>query len=544
MRILIVVTLAVAALLSASCIRNDIPYPVVELSILGVTGEGFVCEAGDIDASNRIVTLRLDETTDISRVRITGMEITEGASSSMTLPAEVDMRGDVEVVLSLYQDYEWTLRAEQNIERQFSVEGQIGATVFDYDRRTATATVPMDTDMNAIKVTALKLGPADITTMTPSAEELTSFETYRSVEVRYHDFREIWRLYVVQTDVNVAVSRADAWTRVMWLYGQGRPEAERGFVYRVQGTEEWTAVPQGDVAVDGGVFSACVRGLEPQTTYEVAATSDGEMSAVVTVSTGLETPLANGGFEEWATEGGIVYPGQSSATAFWGTGNTGAAIAGVTLTDGDEDVRPGSAGCYSARLESRLAGIAGIGRLAAGNLFTGRYVGTRGTNGIVGFGRPFTERPVALRGWVKYTQGEITDVGSNLPAGVNVSKGDPDEGIVYCALGTWTKEEYGVCRQESGEQLLGTDEVPICIDTRDPGSVFDPEAPAVVAYGEMVLGATVGEWQEFTIELDYRATDVVPTHIVVVCSASRYGDYYTGSRNSIMWVDDFELLYE
>ena len=404
--------------------------------------------------------------------------------------------------------------------------------------------VPEGTDLNDIRVTELKLGPEGITTMTPAPEELTSFETYRTVDIRYHDFEERWILYVVPTDIKVELTGADAWTRLVWLYAQGRPGTALGFRYRVQGAGEWSEVPAEKVETEGGTFRACLSGLEPLTTYEVVASSAEELSAVETVTTGAEVPLVNGGFEEWCTEGGIVYPGLSKEGIFWDTGNTGAAIAGATLTDKTSDVRPGSDGQYAAKLESKLAGIAGVGRLAAGNLFVGRYVATRGTNGIVGFGRPFAVRPTALKGWVKYQCGEITDVGTTQPPGVTLSKGDPDNGIIYFALGTWTKEEYGVCEKEEGDKLVGTDEVPICVDTRDRNTFFSPDSPAVVAYGELVLDRSVTEWQEFTIKLDYRATDIVPTHIVLVCSASRYGDYYTGSRNSILWVDDFELVYD
>ena len=536
--------LMLPVLAAVSCIRNDIPYPVVVLEILGVAGEGFTCEASDIDTKNNIVTLHLAETTDISRVRIDSIALTEGATTSIPLSGEFDLRADLPVVLSLYLDYEWTLRAEQTITRVFTVEGQIGAAEFDTDLRTARVNVPEGTDLNDIRVTELKLGPEGITTMTPAPEELTSFETYRTVDIRYHDFEERWILYVVPTDIKVELTGADAWTRLVWLYAQGRPGTALGFRYRVQGAGEWSEVPAEKVETEGGTFRACLSGLEPLTTYEVVAYSDEELSAVETVTTGAEVPLVNGGFEEWCTEGGIVYPGLSKEGIFWDTGNTGAAIAGATLTDKTSDVRPGSDGQYAAKLESKLAGIAGVGRLAAGNLFVGRYVATRGTNGIVGFGRPFAVRPTALKGWVKYQCGEITDVGTTQPPGVTLSKGDPDNGIIYFALGTWTKEEYGVCEKEEGDKLVGTDEVPICVDTRDRNTFFSPDSPAVVAYGELVLDRSVTEWQEFTIKLDYRATDIVPTHIVLVCSASRYGDYYTGSRNSILWVDDFELVYD
>ena len=104
-----------------ACIRNDIPYPVVSIDILSVQGEGFTCESSDIDTKNRIVTLHLDETTDISRVPISEITITEGGRSSIPLSGEFDLRADLSVVLSLYQDYDWTLRADQPIERFFTV---------------------------------------------------------------------------------------------------------------------------------------------------------------------------------------------------------------------------------------------------------------------------------------------------------------------------------------------------------------------------------------------------------------------------------------
>ena len=528
-----------------SCIKNDLPYPVVEINILGVTGEGFTCEASDIDTKSRTVTLHLDETTDISRVPISQISITEGGKASIPLSGEFDLRSDLNITLSLYQDYEWTLKADQPIERIFTVESQIGAAEFNADLHTATAYVPEGTDLNHIKITALKLGPRDITTMEPDPSTLTSFETYRTITIRYHEFEEEWSLYVIPTEIKVQFTQVDAWTRLIWLYGAGRSGTELGFRYRKQDAAEWTTVPTDQISVSGGAFSTCLSGVEPEQTYEVVAYSGTDESEIKTVTTGAETPLTNGGFEQWCTEGDIVYPGPSVDEAYWGTGNPGAAIAKTTLTNKVADPRPGSSGMYAAQLESKLAGVAGIGKLAAGNLFVGRYVGTRGTNGIVGFGRPFVQRPVALRGWIKYTCGEITDVGTTQPTGVTISKGDPDNGIVYVALGTWTPEQHGNCEKESGDnKVLGTTEVPICVDTRDKNTFFDPNSEAVIAYGQLVLDKTIGEWQQFTIPLDYRATNLVPTHIVVVCSASRYGDYYIGSRNSKMWVDDFELVYD
>ena len=32
-------------------------------------------------------------------------------------------------------------------------------------------------------------------------------------------------------------------------------------------------------------------------------------------------------------------------------------------------------------------------------------------------------------------------------------------------------------------------------------------------------------------------------YLIVVASASKYGDYFTGSKSSVMYVDDFSLIY-
>ena len=535
-RILLVILSAAAA----GCIENNIPYPVVELEILGVEGKGFTAS---VDRINRRVVLTLDETTDISRVKIDKAYFTENARTSTELTGVQDLRRPIEVTLSLYQDYVWTITAEQEIERYFTVEGQIGQTVFDLENRIATAYVGSSVDTNDVRIRSLKLGPRDITTIDPPIGELTSFDPVRFVNVSYHDFTERWMLYVVPTNETVRLTAADAWSRVIWLYGSGASGSDMGFKYRREGDAEWTAVP--DVTVTDGTFSACLR-AEAETTYEVKAFCGDDESAVQSVTTQEVRQVPNSGFEQWTTLKDIVYPFADTNDRFWGTGNPGASVAGATLTTGDADTRPGSAGKFSARLESKFANVMGIGKFAAGNIFVGNYVRNAGTNGILTFGRPFVLRPTALRGWMKYTCGEVDRI-NRLPAGVSLAAGDNDNGSIYIALGTWTPEEYGLCSSaetDPARRQCGTAESPLCVDTRDESTFFDYKGKDVVAYGELILTESQTEWKEFVIELNYVRTDVVPTHMFIVCSASRYGDYFTGSTKSVMQVDDFELLYD
>ena len=156
-------TLVVAATtLVVGCIKNDLPYPVIELLITSLSVEGLEGEPV-IDESARKVTLTLQEQTDIQNVVITDVAYSENATPSIDVVGTHDMRTPLQVTLSLYQDYVWEIEAVQNIERSFTVEGQIGSTEWNIASRTATAYVGVE-DRSNIKVTSLKLAAADIAT--------------------------------------------------------------------------------------------------------------------------------------------------------------------------------------------------------------------------------------------------------------------------------------------------------------------------------------------------------------------------------------------
>ena len=519
------------ALTFSSCIENTIPYPVVEIDILSYEGEGF---RAVIDPLTRTVKLTLDEETDITQVKVTSAEITEKGTSSIPLVGTFDMRTPLAVTLSLYQDYYWTIEAEQPIERYFTVAGQIGQSEIDTESRTATVYVAEGSDLKNIQVTSLKLGPRGVTTMTPTIEELTSFESVRYVYLQYPALKgaqERWQLYVLETDVKVTLPAADAWAKMAWLYGAAEEGTKVGFRYRQVGQEAWSEVQ--DVKQQGGTFSACAKGLQPLTEYEFMAYSNDDLSPTLVRRTETTLPLENGDFEQWCKVNNIIYPYAEGGSPFWATGNVGASIANATVTEGVNDPRPGSSGVKSARLTSLFANLLGMGRFAAGNLYVGNYARNDGTHGIINFGRPFTARPVALRGWVKYNCGKIDFVTSQ-PPGVTLKIDDSDCGSLYVALGDWDPAVYG-----------GTAECPVEVATRRiEETAFDKNSEAVIAYGELLLTESVDGWMEVTIPIEYRSTSRVPTHILIAFAASRYGDYFSGSTSSVLWVDDFELIYE
>ena len=53
----------------------------------------------------------------------------------------------------------------------------------------------------------------------------------------------------------------------------------------------------------------------------------------------------------------------------------------------------------------------------------------------------------------------------------------------------------------------------------------------------------MSNYERFTINLKYRDLTKKPTYILVVCSSSKYGDYFTGSTSSVLLLDEFDLIY-
>lgn len=529
--------IAATTILLSSCIENDIPYPVIPMDILSIEIEG---TSGDcvIDYSTRTVTVPLAENTDIRNVRITNVTVTEGAALSEPIVGVHDMRYPQYFTLSLYQDYEWVITAEQTIDRRFNVIGQIGETVWDVPRNMATVYRRSDYGLDTVTVTQLRFGPRPEYDF-PEASTITDFsnaEHKQTAIVDAYGRREIWRLYVMPKDPSVEFKQVVAGSEVIWVKAIGVDGATTGVRYRKAGSEQWIEADAAWYKSIGGTIDVALRHLAPQTSYEVIcyAITEGEeqTSDIQTVKTGEVFRLPNSSFEDWAFEGNVYYPYMNAAEAWWGTGNPASKIAGINLTTPYSDNLHAGATGRCAQLWSQEASVFGIGKFAAGNCFAGQFGEIVGTNGLVEFGRPFTLRPTALKGWVKYEQGIIDCVPGGGTGGKTPEKGAPDSGSIFIALGDWDHETYG-----------GSPETPVLVDTRDESTFFNSKNPGIIAYGELRFDASC-DWYEFNIPLEYRDFDREPTHIIIVCTGSRFGDYFVGSKSTKMWIDDFELLFD
>ena len=519
-----------------ACVVNDLPYPRLDCSLtdVGVTGgKGYTTVmCGD----TIVVTIDVDESVDLRAVPFESMSINNQEVATISYADGRQLNaGDKwnlragEVLVANAYDYLTYYRMEgvQTVSKRFSVEGQIGETYieelegFGLENRVVMVSVAKGADFSAINVLELKLGPEGETTITPEIKGITDFtaesgeDHIKEVTVSYRDVVQTWRIIVQESSTDV--SRVDTWATSADIYCTGGPEEAHSIEYRLKGVEEWTvATLESD---EGGVFVAKIDSLAPATEYECRAVSGDEQSGVVSFTTEEIILLLDGGFENWHKSGSTWFPYAEGAAGFWDTGNSGATTLGEdwNITTQREDPRPGSEGAYCAHLQSAFPSMFGIGKFAAGNIYVGRYAGTNGTNGVVEFGQPFTSRPKALRGWYKCNVGQINKTGAGAP----VTSGSDRYQIMICLTnGIHT------------------------VNTADKSTFFNCKTDSkVIAYGEILGSESVEEWTEFTLPLTYVKPDERPTHIIVVATASSYGDYFTGSTDSWMCVDDFELVY-
>ena len=299
--------------------------------------------------------------------------------------------------------------------------------------------------------------------------------------------------------------------------------------YRKYGTLAWTSAT---ATVDGSSFSATITGLEPSTTYEYIAACDGYDSPIVeSFTTDGVNQLPNSDFESWTKNGKLYWIYADGQDMFWDSGNP-ALQQYTTFLSGNPPTYPDSGtkhgGTYSACLNS----INMVVKFAAGNMFIGEFLRTQGTNGVIGWGRPWNGRPVALKGWVKYSPATVNFESNDYPA---LKKGDTDNGIIYIALLDGTMKSDS----DTGKSY------PVIVNTATK-ELFDKNAPQVIGYGELKFTeATAGsDMISFEIPITYVRTDVKPSNIMLTASASIGGDYFVGGEGSKMWVDDLELVYE
>lgn len=312
----------------------------------------------------------------------------------------------------------------------------------------------------------------------------------------------------------------DIWAHYVTLRGyvKNATEEDKGsykFQYKEKDDTSWMDV-EGSVTVltslanDGANITQIITGLQPGKEYEYRLVEENQAAEGVVFTTGTAEALLGGNFENSDIGPWIVTDGGANPGAFWSSGNNSFANElAVQKVDNGSNV---------ACLKSVFANVMGLGKFAAGNAFTGSF-DKSGTNGTVTLGKGFTSRPYSLKGQYKYTPSKVNYGGGK------IADGSLDQCAIYIVLLTET----------------------IALNTADESTLDwkNKYKDRIVALAELPTETDMKTdgYENFELKLDYLKKDVMPSYIGILCTSSKYGDYFQGGTNSELCIDNFELIY-
>lgn len=521
-----------------SCIRNDIPYPYIESVIQDIAVYDMQGDA-QIDTKNRTVELTVGEDAWVNNLQITKLIATSDAiiipdtsaciradqfpnynfASLDELPANantsMNFTKPVKFILRTYQDYIWTIRITQNIERIIEIEHQVGNAQIDEQNKHAIIYIEDGRSLQDIHINKLQLEGSKAT-VDPDPTTVTDFSRTRTFKY-YKDgiFVSEWHVDVQPSTVLSSTGEVNAWATKATLQGEMKSGATPVIEYKKVSESEWTELaPENITLISSTSFSAEVSNLQSGTEYEWRISIDGTYSEPGTFVTETIVEIPNLNFDTWTKNEKNWYANEvannyDDPKAFWATGNEGvtSSLAGNNAPSTEpvsgSDAYKGKA----AKLHS-ITGVTLVGA-AAGNLFIGTYKTNMGNpSASVSFGRAYSgARPTKLKGYYKYSPMPISNDGT-IPGNLQI-----DQCHIYVRLWDSNNKE--------------------------------------IAYGEFFTSEKITTYQPFEFEIKYSDTKSKPAKMTIVATSSRYGGEFSGAKvvgqvgnGSTLWVDEFELSYD
>lgn len=510
----------------AACISNDVPNPVIYGNVTKIEFNGQ--EKSVINTKTRTIELTLSDTVDIYAVRLNVLELSAdpARAQDVFVEAEATIAPDTVVDLSkpfrfkvrTYREYEWTITAEQPIERCFKLEEhQVGDEVINVSDRSVLIYIESGKELKGLLVEDYQLGPS-IATYEPDPYDLTDFTKQQLINVTCFGRTEEWKIMVKKkVEQERGGISVDAWALFANVSAQ-MPSGASGtpaFEYKLNTRKNWKRV---EAEVSGQMFQTKIEGLTANKKYVVRSIVGEHVGEEVEFTTERAEQIPYSNFDTWymLTLEGNAYgtPGVEGVKG-WDTGNEGGARYKKIPTKEEKDnVIKGSA----CRLTSEWALV----KFAAGSVYTGEFVGLEGLNAKLDFGIPYTCRPTKLKGYYKYNPAVVNRVPDD--GTFDHLKGLKDSCHIFIALCDWKEPFHAFPPNELAD--------------------YSRNNPDVLAYGELKDSRDMSSYEPFTIDIEWRDTSRKPKYIVIVATSSKYGDYFAGGEKSVLLIDEFELGFD
>ena len=530
------ITMFLVLVSAVSCLfENDMAYPKVDSDILVFEVEGQ--KSVTIDKDTRSVHFVLEETADISNLKVEEISLSENAVIEGGLPVYIDLSDTLCLNVKVYQDEIWKVSATQPISRFIEVSNQIGQAEMDPVKCEAVVYVSELQELAAVEFLNAKFAPeGSVIRSTTGQKGDGSLETQpcefpmlldcvhrRTFLVDYNGpvkewvGLQEWTVKVLKKTLSQQVTEVVPWCYRAEVNGISSGTGTAVFEYRKVSEEEWKTFS--DVVVSNAVMVADITGLEAATDYLVRVNEDGACSPEYAFRTDEPEELYNMNFDDWSDvmklDKVVWYPYAAGANpTVWDSANPGAAqFIGSSTSPEDIFVVEGRA----ARLESAYAVIA----FAAGNIYTGKFGRINGVGAELDWGVPFSGRPAALKGYYCYAPPPI----DNAKPPHTDKMGQMDRCQITVFLTDW--------------------DAPFVVNTTAGQFVDVENDPSIIAFARLETDENSGgQYCEFTLPLEYRDKTRTPKYVVIACAASYLGDYFTGGKGSTLYVDEFEFIYE
>lgn len=532
MKLKATIILPVLMMTVSSCqFINDLIYP----NLKGVF-ETFEVEGASkvvINNLDQTIDITMEETADLSSVRVVSYTLGEKGKINPSVPEVLDLTQEHTFVITTYpkQHYTWTIRGSRPIDRHVIVENQVGEVELNLDERSAIVYVMESQDLSSVTFLDMKLEPGenelisstgwtlggDGETPVVDVQDCVLPKTYdcvlaRTFKMNTYRGEVSWLVKVLNKEVEMQVDNVNAFCYHAVVQGSFSGQGSPSIEYRKASGQEW--IDAGHVTVAGVGVSVDITALDPDTEYVARILNGEEKSPEYKFRTEAEAQLSNMNFDTWHLDGKVWYPyAQGESAPVWDSANKATSqFIGSSTTPEETLIVKGKA----ARMESKYAMIA----FAAGNLYTGRFCNIAGMGAELDWGVPFTSRPAVLKGYFSYQPKPI----------------DRTDNTHKHLVGTMDKCQIQVF-------LTDWDE-PFHINTSKGIFVDFENDKHIIAHAMMESDKTTDGFEPFELKLQYRDVNRKPRYCVISCAASYMGDYFSGGVGSLLYVDEFEFVYE
>lgn len=531
---------------TVSCIENDLSFPDVNVEIAEISIEG--AKETKVDYESFAIEIVLEETANLSAVKVSNLKLAEGASVVGQLPEVLDLRQPYKFKMKVYEEEEWTISAVQPISRYIKCQNQVGDASIDAEKKFAIVYVVDSQPLDKVVITDIKLEPEGSEVVSTSGYAYENGQSYLKVEecvfpieldctltrhfnVVYKSKEIDWEVLFLTKPAEIGITSINAWTYCVEIEGNTSGSGTPVIEYRKEGDENWT--PAENIEIDGTRVKTVIYDLTEDTAFSTRLVCGDKVSSEENFRTGRPEQLENMDFETWhqADPHDCWYPfTQGQESGVWGTANPGTNFLNPMNPTRPEYEHVAVPGGTAVRLESMTP----FGVFAAGNIFSGRFnkFSFSDMTAYLEWGTPFKGRPYSLKGYLDYAPVQIDKTQDKVSGKPNPHKDK---------LGLMDHLQILAVLVDEAENEA--DKGPFPVVSTKPGVPDLKNDPRVIAFGTIESSEnTEGKYKEFECVLEYK-DNREPDYVIVVACSSLWGNYFTGGVGSVLYVDDFQFVY-